>query len=238
MKRSLASAVLALVVVLGLPAVGSAQEFRNMELNAFVSANAHTKSNFEIGSPQSITPIQDQFKLNDTLGGGLRFNVNTTGHWGEDIFFSYEPNKVHFVRKTPPTQDQSYAIRIYNVGANVMYYLNEAEGARTRPFLSVGLGATIDQPTGHAKQIANDPLQGNLPGFETASELALNYGIGFKRHLTDTIGFRMDVRGFLSRNPTFGLPRNSADPNAVVFPAFGAIHSLEVSAGIIFKFKR
>lgn len=238
MKRSFWGSVLGLVVTIGFPALVWGQEFRNMELNAFVSGNAHTKSNYQIGFPQSITPIQEQFKLNDSLGGGLRFNVNTTRHWGEEFFFSYEPNKASFIRQTPPTADQSYNIRIYNFGGNAMYYLNEEEGAHIRPFLSVGLGGTVHQPTGSAKQIANDPLRGDLPGFETAAELALNYGIGFKQRLTEDIGFRMDVRGFLSRNPTFGLPRTSSDPNAVVFPAFGAINSLEVSAGVIFRFKR
>lgn len=238
MKGSLWSSVLGLVVVLGFPVLSGAQEFRNIELNPFVSGSVHTKNNYQIGFPQSITPIQEQFKLKNTMGGGVRFNVNTTRHWGEEFFFSYEPSKVHFIRLTPPTLDQSYSVRIYNFGVNAMYYLNEEEGAKTRPFLSVGLGGTVDQPTGLAKQIANDPLQGNLRGFETAAELALNYGIGFKRHLTDDFGFRMDVRGFLSRNPTFGLPRSSSDPNAVVFPAFGAINTLEVSAGVIFKFKR
>jgi outer membrane protein W len=238
MKGSFRSSVLGLVVVLGFPALAGAQEFRNIEFNPFVTASAHTKSDYQIGFPQSITPIQEQFKLNNTIGGGVRFNVNTTRHWGEELFFSYEPSKAHFARQTPPTLDQSYSIRIYNFGVNAMYYLNEEEGTKTRPFLSVGLGGTVDQPTGLAKQIANDPLQGNLPGFETAAELALNYGVGFKRRLSDDFGFRLDVRGFLSRNPTFGLPRSSADPNAVVFPAFGAINTLEISAGVIFKFKR
>jgi hypothetical protein len=238
MKGSVRASVLVLVVMVGFPALVRAQEFRHIELNPFVAFSSFTKSNYQIGFPQSITPLQEQFKFNETLRGGVRFNVNTTRHWGEEFFFSYEPNKAHFIRQTPPTATQTYDVHIYNFGINAMYYLNEEEGAQTRPFLSVGLGGLVSQPSGLSKQIANDPLRGDLPGFETAAEIAANFGVGVKRHLTDDFDLRMDVRDYVSRNPTFGLPRSSSDPNAVVFPAFGAINNLEVSAGIIFKFKR
>src|ERR1051326_4892781 len=165
-----------------------------MELNPFVAFTAHTKSNYEIGFPQSIIPIEEQFKLNDKIRGGLRFNVNTTGHWGEEVFFSTELNKAHFIKKTAPARDQVYDIRIYNFGANVMYYLNEAENQHTRPFLSAGLGGTVYQPTAHSLDVANDPLRGNTPGFESSTELAFNYGIGLKQSLGDPFGLRLDAR--------------------------------------------
>jgi hypothetical protein len=238
MKRSLSSIVLFLVVLLSLPAMGWAQDFRNVELNPFVSFNTSTNSNFEIVFPQAIVPIQEQFKLNDTLGGGFRFNINTTRHWGEEAFFSYQPNKAHFIRTTAPRVDQAYDIRIYNFALNAMYYLNEDEGHHTRPFLTAGIGATVNQPTAHASQVANDPLQGNLPGFGTSAEFAFNYGAGVKHYVSEAIGFRVDARGYVAPNPTFGLARKSSDPNAVVFPASGAMQTLEVSAGIIFRFTR
>jgi len=42
------------------------------------------------------------------------------------------------------------------------------------------------------------------------------------------------MRGFLTRTPSFGLPRESSDPNAKVFPAGGAFHNIEATAGIVF----
>jgi hypothetical protein len=238
MKRSLPGVVLVLVVLLGVPGGAWAQEFRNMELNAFISGTASTKSNYQVSFPQAIVPIQEQFHLNDALGGGFRFNINTTRHWGEEAFFSVQPNKAHFIRKTAPTAEQAFDTRVYNFGVNVMYYLKEEEGAHTRPFVSLGLGGTAWAPSGEAKQVANNPLQGNLPGFDTAAEFAFNYGVGLKHHLSDAFDLRGDLRGYITRNPTFNLPRKSSDPNAVVFPAFGALQTVELSVGVLYKFKR
>jgi hypothetical protein len=237
MKRLLTGSLLLLVVFLAIPAPLAAQEFRNMELNLFFGATGHSKNLYEIGFPQSPIPIRSEFKLVNSFRGGLRFNLNTTRHWGEEIFFSYEPNSANFIGNTIPPQ-QNYDIRIFNFGINAMYYLNEEESHRTRPFLSFGLGGTMYQPTAQARQTARDPFRGNLPGFESSAEFALNYGTGFKHALNDRWGFRMDLRGFVARTPTFGLPRSSSNPNVVVFPASGATHNVEVSAGILARLKR
>ena len=127
MARWMTRSVLSVVVLVGIAGLAQAQEFRNMELNTFVALSSHTKNQFEIGFPQTITPIQAEFKLNNTTRGGLRFNVNTTRHWGEEVFFSYEPNKARLTRKTTPAQTQNLPIRTYNFGINAMYYMNEEE---------------------------------------------------------------------------------------------------------------
>ena len=68
------------------------------------------------------------------------------------------------------------------------------------------------------------------------NELAMNYGVGVKMRTSDWLGFRADIRGILGRNPSFGLARQSNDPNATVFPAGGVISNGEASAGVIFYF--
>src|SRR4030095_6955797 len=162
--------LLVVVCSLSSPKWSSAQEFRNMELNIFMAGSAYTKNTFESSYPQTIIPIQGKFRLDTALRGGVRFNINTTGHWGEEAFFSYEPNTAHFIRVSPSSQEQSYNIRVMNWGLNVMYYLNEEESRGTRPFLSIGLGGSTFQPKAEDKRIARDPLRGNLPGFETSNE--------------------------------------------------------------------
>jgi hypothetical protein len=46
----------------------------------------------------------------------------------------------------------------------------------------------------------------------------------------------MDAKGYVGRNPSFGLARESSNPNATVFPAGGAIWTGEASAGFVFYF--
>ena len=102
----------------------------------------------------------------------------------------------------------------------------------TVPFASAGLGAAIYRPTSEAKRIASDPLQGNISELIESGRFSFNYGFGVKRRLTDIFGLRFDVRGFLSRSPTFGLPESSDDPTATVLPLNNMLLSAEVSVGI------
>jgi hypothetical protein len=158
---------------------------------------------------------------------------------GEKSFFnSYEPNEAHFVRKTTPEQQLDLGIQIHNLGVNALYYINSDDNARTRPFLSFGLGATVYRPTAETRSIVRDPLRGNLPNFGQSNEFAFNYGLGFKHRIAGIYGVRMDLRHFMGRNPSFSLARSSDDPNATVFPADGAIHKLEASVGIVFYFRK
>jgi len=238
MTRLLPSLVLLIVVILCLPTLLPAQELRNLELNPFFGLAGHTESNYEIGTPQAVPPVRGHLKLNHATMAGVRFNVNTTGSWGEEFFMSAEPTQARFIPRAVPALEQSYHIRIWNFGGNVMYYLVEDENHATRPFLTAGLGAILYHPKALDRQVALDPLRGNLPGFTSSAQFAFNYGIGFKQRIADGIAFRVDVRGVVSKNPTFGLARTSPDPNAPVLPAFGAMNDVQVSGGLVFKFKR
>ena len=236
MQRWLTSSILFVVVFTAVPTLVSAQEFRYMEFNPYISISSYASHDFTIGFPQTVTPVPGEFKLDDAFRGGFRWNVNTTRHWGEELFFNYEPNNAIFVRGGLAPLQQSFDIRVWNWGGNVMYYFNENENARgARPFLTTGMGGTIYQPTADAKQAARDPLRGNLPGFTTSNLFAFNYGGGLKYFFSGTWGLRMDVRGFLGPTPTFGLPRSSNNPSVVVFPASGAMNNVEASVGFIVR---
>lgn len=233
-KRWLTRCVLGSMAVLILSGAAYAQLKEDLEFNFFVAGSMHTKSSYEIGFPQSVTPIQSRFKLNDTIRGGLRLNVYTRGHWGEEFLYSFEPNTAHFIRRTPPTASTNLKIQVHNIAANALYYFQEDESHHVRPFITIGLGATVYRLTPESVSFIRDPLRGNLADMNQSRELALNYGIGFKAKFGRLVGYRMDVRHFLGRNPSFGLARQSDNPNATVFPATGAIHNGEASAGLVF----
>jgi outer membrane protein W len=236
MRRWLKSALLAVGVIFMLSGAAYAQLSQDLELNIYGGGAIYSKKTYEISFPQSPTPIAGQFKLDETLRGGLRLNVYTRGHWGQEFFYSYEPNTAHFTRQTTPQTSLNLELNVHNVGINALYYLSDNEERRVRPFLGIGIGTAIYMPTGRARAIARDPLRGNVADLDTANELTLNYGAGVKAKLKSWIGVRMDVRGFSGRNPSFGLARESSDPNATVFPAGGAIHNGEVSVGFVFYF--
>ena len=236
MRRRLANTIIVLSFGLGLANPAIAQVKDNLELNVFGGGSWYSTKKYEVGFPQSATPVSGQFRFDRALRAGLRASVYTRGHWSEELFYSYEPNKAHFLRHTAPTGSVTLSTQVHNYGVTALYYLNENESHSVRPFLSVGIGGTVYRLTPQARAFADDPLRGNLGDMDNSHELALNYGVGFKARSSGWLGFRADVRGFLGRTPSFGLARHSSDPNSTVFPASGALHNAEASAGLIFYF--
>ncbi|MBI4474389.1 MAG: outer membrane beta-barrel protein [Acidobacteria bacterium] len=238
MRRWLTCSTLVVGACLMLSTAAEAQLVQDFQLNFFAAGSAYTRNDFEIGFPQTITPVPGTLSFNESIRGGIRVNVYTRGHWGQEFFYSYEPNQMKLTRRTTPESTLQLDMQVHNLGANALYYLKESEEARVRPFLSIGLGAMVYRFTPEAKQIARDPFRGNLRDLDGSRELALNYGTGVSAQMSRRFGVRIDLRGFLSRSPSFGLARQSGDPNATVLPATGAIHNLEVSTGIVFFFQR
>jgi opacity protein-like surface antigen len=215
-----------------------AQLAEDLEVNVYGIGSIRSSKDYVIGFPQSPTPIQGHFNFDKGVGGGIRVNVYNRGHWGEEAFYSYEPNTAHFTQKGATTRTLDLNMQMHNVGLNALYYLSDDETHNIRPFLSIGAGWAIFRLTHTARAIANDPMQGNVPDMDNSNEIALNYGAGLKAKLTSWVGVRLDARGFVGRNPSFGLARESSDPNATVFPAGGAINTGEISAGFVFYFGR
>lgn len=208
----------------------------NFELNVFGGGSWYSMKKYEIGYPQSLTPIPGEYRFNRALRGGVRAGVYTRGRWSEEFFYSYEPNKVHFVQPNSPANPVTLSTQIHNYGVTALYYLNDSESHAVRPFLSVGLGGTLYHLTAESRSFVRDPQRGNLPDVNNSNELTLNYGVGVKTRASGWLGFRADVRGFVGRTPSFGLARESNDPNATVLPVSGGLLNAEASAGLIFYF--
>jgi hypothetical protein len=239
MNRRLTSAILVTGLSLLMSGPAYSQLRDNLELNLFGGGSWHSPNKYEIGFPQTVSPIRGEFKLDSGIRAGLRLGVYSRGHWSEEFFYSYEPNTAHFLRTSAPASSLDLDIQVHNYGVNALYFLQENEARTVRPFLSIGIGGTLYRLTPESAAFVRDPLRGNVPDMDNAHEIALNYGFGLKSMRPGGwIGFRLDVRGFLGRSPSFGLARQSDNPNATVFPATGAIHNAEASAGLIFRFGR
>jgi hypothetical protein len=238
MKRLLTYFGLTVISMIAVSGRAQAQIREHLELNLFGGGSVYTTKNYQIGFPQAIDPVSGRFRFDTAWRGGVRFNVFSRGHWGQEFMYSYEPNAAHFLRRSTPASRLDLDMKIHNAAVNALYYFNEDQTRPVRPFLTIGVGAAIYQPTDEARAIARDPFRGNVEDLDASAELAMNSGFGFKARAGDWIGFRFDLRGFLGRNPSFGLARSSTDPTATVFPGGGAIHNGEASAGVIFYFQR
>ena len=234
MRKILIGVVLVGILATAHPALSQGLGSGDLELNPFFGGSWHSQNRFEITFPQSSPQEYKEFKLERAFRGGVRLNVFNSGHWGEEFMYSYESNQTRFISIFPPRPELNLGIQVHQFAVNTLYYFDADPQMTVRPFLTFGIGGTLYRPTDEAKAIARDPLRGNLSAFEESFMFSFNYGWGMKVRASDKVGFRIDARGFVGRSPTFGLPRESSDPAATVFPAGGAIHNGEVSAGIVF----
>jgi len=235
MNRRL-NAILVPLFSFALAGVAHAQLQDNLEVNLLGGGSLYSQKHFVVAFPQTIIPIQGAFRMNTAIRGGARVGVYTRGHWSEELFYSYEPSTAYFIRRTAPSSTLNVRLGIHNYGVTALYYFQENESHSIRPFLSIGIGGTFYHITTESQAFLRDPLGGNVPDMNSDNELAMNYGVGVKMRTSDWLGFRADIRGILGRNPSFGLARQSNDPNATVFPAGGVISNGEASAGVIFYF--
>jgi hypothetical protein len=238
MNRRLTNAFLALGLYLFFSnnAFAQYQLKDNIEVNVFGAGSVWSSKHYVIGYPQSPTNIPGELKIDSEGRFGVRLGVYTRGHWGEEFYYSYEPNGVTISQGGPFPKTTNIRVGISNYGINSLYYLNETESHAFQPFLSAGLGGTLYEIRQESLANLRNPALGNIPDADNSNELAFNFGFGFKARTNGWLGFRFDVRDYVSRAPSFGLARQSNNPTATVLPATGAINNGEVSVGLTFYF--
>lgn len=232
--------IIVFVVLAAFP-TASFSQLGDFELTLFGGTSFYSDESFEIGPPQSATPIPFQFKVDQHAIYGMRLNVITANRWGLESYYSYGSTTASYIQSADPSVRLDLPIQVHGFGVTALYYplgngYPIADNSRLTPFISGGVGASIFRPTSEAKSIASDPLQGNLPEIIESNQGSFHYGAGVKYRLRREILVRFDVRGILAGNPTFGLPTASDDPNASVIPLEGRIHTTEVTVGIGFNF--
>jgi opacity protein-like surface antigen len=90
---------------------------------------------------------------------------------------------------------------------------------RIRTYALAGGGGLIFDPTGNGS--------GSLPGASTQAKGAFLYGAGADYALTRHFSLRAEYRGFVYKNPDFGLASLHTD---------SWTHTAQPSAGIVFRF--
>jgi hypothetical protein len=184
---------------------------------------------------------QVNYGLNTKLitGGdvGVRVGVNVTNHIALELAYQYMVNNVRLVTPIQPGfPSYDFGNRIHYGSGNVLYHFTPW-GSIIRPYVTVGVGPAEFSPTNNAKTIARNPITNAAffsQGLDDNLQVAVNYGGGVKVHLSPHVGLRFDVRGFTSRNPTFGLP--DYPTGGIYIPSHKTLNGMQATLGAIFYF--
>jgi hypothetical protein len=227
-----------LYLVMAGSAFSQGLSIKSAELSLSVGHNSFPSKNFTIGAPQSATPIKGSMDLSSGKMYEARVNFYTTKRLGAEVLYGYQYGGVVFHRNTSPVSQFGVPLQVHTLTLNVLYYPFSQLNSPWRPFVFFGGGATIYRPSSGGQKAARDPLQGNFDTFFETTRGTGIAGVGVKRPVTKTIGFRADAGVELSKVPTFGLPESSAQVSATVLPVGGTIHSIRASVGIILNLGR
>lgn len=226
----------AIVILIALSAAGAYAQTsgpEQIELSVSESLSYFTKKTFQIGSPQSSTPIDGTMQLRSKNRHEFRFNFIRKGRVGAEGFYGFGSTSVDFGRTTEPASTLSIPVQLHHFGVNLLYYPLSTDASTWQPFISAGGGAMLYRPTKEGQEIATDPLRGNLSEFFESSKAAFSFGAGVKRRISRSFGVRFDVGNITTAAPTFGLPTESTDPNVAVLPVTGRTNNTYASIGII-----
>jgi len=181
--------------------------------------------------------LGEQLVTGGTTGGRAAWNFSR--HFGLELSYNFMVNNVRLVTPiSPGLPSYDFGNQIQYPALNLVYNLTR-RGSRFQPYLTVGGGGAIFAPTDRAIAYAHDPAVSAIygsSGLNDNLQAALNYGGGFKIHLSEHLGLRADVRGFWSRNPTFGLPNYAT--GGIYIPSKEKLNGLQATLGIVVYLKK
>jgi opacity protein-like surface antigen len=232
--------VLAVILVQGLSGQLFAQGDFGFEIGAFGGRALWQDRDFQIGPPQ-VPPGSPNINLNfayqDEFIYGGRFNLLSRGHWGGEISYSYQQNTVTLSRQN--FRDVELDGGVHHFFYNMIFNLTTYEKSKIVPFVTGGIGLAAYALSDQARADAANPAVygiGNLRPYE--KRFAYNYGLGVKAKVTSHVGVRGDFRHIFSDVPSYGLPKESSNPNQIVLPIQGKLQMFEASVGIYYHFSK
>jgi opacity protein-like surface antigen len=228
MKRYASIIVFASLVVFSASAY--AETYYRFEF--YGSGSIPMDKSFEIGPPQASIPLKGEHKYSPGVRGGVRLGVDGSGHWGQDITYSYGTNATKIV--VVPNGEFAFTHRTHQFAYNPIYYPGGLGTKKAFPYLTAGVGGTIF--TLSNETINNGMVQG-LGKLETHTSFTFNAGAGVRYQFNDKCGIRFDVRDWMSHPPRYGIPAQSNNPDAFVFPVSGILHQVEFSIGFVYAFR-
>ncbi len=222
---------LAIVMFFAIPATAQHQ----YRLEFFGAGNFAMDKDFEITFPQSTVAMTGNHDFLPGAAGGVRLGVDGTGHWGQDLSYSFGNNASRIINETNGATF-AFTNRIHQISYNALWYPTGLGDRKWTPFLTAGFGATLYRLGPQAINEALDPNQAGLGRVQSDNIFAFNAGAGVQFRINKVYGFRVDFRDFMTRAVRYGLPNQSEDPNATVFPVSGIFHQFQISFAFVYYF--
>ena len=218
---------------------------------ACLSLSAQTSSSS--APKKSSTGGGDLFEINLFGGGGFfkrqqqaphqdQSNGGVFGFRVTQNFWNYvsleETGMVHGVANTiyriPATANNySFGVRQRQFHVNPVFHFTPRE-ARVRPFVTTGFGMDYFGVTEDARRQVgngvNTPFRQVL-NLESQWRLMFNYGTGVKAKLTERVGLRFDVRGFMGASPNFAV-KGAGPADAILYSRTSPLHSVQTPGGV------
>ncbi len=166
---------------------------------------------------------------------GARVAVNISRHIGLELGYNFNVNNVRYpvpIAAGRPTY--SFGNQIHYWAFNPVVNLTP-RGSTVQPYLTIGVGPMLFDPTGAARsyaQLASTQAIYKTGALRSNLQVAMNYGGGVKFHLSDRFGLRFDLRYFLSKSPTFGLP--NYNDGGIYSPSKKVLNGVNATMGLVF----
>jgi outer membrane protein OmpA-like peptidoglycan-associated protein len=183
-----------------------------------------------------------------TNGGvwGGRIAYNPYKYLGLELWMDYSVANVNFAQSNGtiptglsgaggPISPYSFGARNWTFGFDPVWNLRP-RGSKVQPYLTAGVDGIQFTPTSKAINLANQPnnlLLYRAQGLNDNLQVGVNFGGGVKWHFTEHVGARFDVRGLISRDPTYGLP-NAFNGGGVYIPAKAKVDGIQATLGLVF----
>ena len=195
--------IFGLALALASTVPGSAQEAEVSITGGFASiANSGFGNLTATGDPQGELTADDGFRI------GARLSFNSWEFLGHEISYAYQHSGLDIGGV------DSGGMAIQNYYYNFVVHATP-QGARVRPFATVGVGVSTYFPPGTSSFSGNG-----------LNSFGYNYGAGLKFPIGPMFGLRFDIRDHVTGNPF----------DDFVFRDAGRIHNVEYSAGFSLLF--
>lgn len=222
-----------LVILLFMVAPAFAQNQNQYRFELFAAGNIPVSKNFIVGLPQLTPPVEGNHHFSAGARGGIRFGVDFKKHWGEDIIYSYGFNASKIINSTANLALPSN-VWSHQIAFNALWYPGGLDAeSKVFPYLTVGGGGTFFVVS---PETVDNALSVGFGRLRSENVFSFNAGCGLRMRLSKHAGLRLDARDYMSRSPRFGLPEQSSDPNAMVFPVSGVFHQIEASFAFVYYF--